>query len=158
MYAPVGVVSSTLSCGSNGSLVSHAHPFYPAGEDLSCPSSALLDDGTGESLDGSSLTLGEACAVTYADGYTAARDTKTTLTCVFRASMQSLSLEGSTHSGRRASSYFSTLASNDTPNTVFGESSTTSGLDGNGEISKTAASTVSTCGSGGTLVSDLTFP
>ena len=96
-----------------------------------------LDEGTGESLDGSSLTLSEACAVTYADGYTAARDTKTTLTCVFEPELQSLSLVGSNHSGRRASRYFRTLTSHDSPNSVFGESHS---------------------GSQGALVRDLTFP
>ena len=152
-YASVGVISSTLSWVSIGFLVSNADPFYLGGKDLSCTSSAFLDDGTGESLEGSSLTLGEACAVTYADGYTAARDTKTTLTCVFEPELQSLSLVGSNHSGRRASRYFRTLTSHDSPNTVFGESHTASCLDGNAEISG-----VSTCGSQGALVRDLTFP
>ena len=69
------MTSSTLSCGSNGSngfLVSDTAPFYLVCKVLSCPSSALLDDGTVEGLDCSSLTLGEACVVTCADGYTAA--------------------------------------------------------------------------------------
>ena len=126
--------------------------FFLCGKDLSCTSSAFLDDGTGESLEGSSLTLGEACAVTYADGYTAARDTKTTLTCVFEPELQSLSQVGSNHSGGRASRYFRTLTSHDSPNPVFGESHTASCLDGNAEISGTAASTVSTCGSQGASV------
>ena len=49
-YAPVDVTSSSLSCGSNGILVSYTAPFYPVGKALSCPSSALLDDDTMEGL------------------------------------------------------------------------------------------------------------
>ena len=98
------------------------------------------------------MTLGEACAVTCADRDTAAGDTVTTLTCVFKPELQSPSLEGSTHSGRWAPRCFSTLmpppiVRHDSPISV-----------GNAAISWTAASTVSTCGSEGALVSDLTFP
>ena len=63
-YAPVDVTSSTLSCGSNGFLVSDTTPLCPVCKVLSCPSSALLDDDIVEGLDCSSLTLGGACVVT----------------------------------------------------------------------------------------------
>ena len=63
-----------------------------------------------------------------------------------------------TSDDQRASRHFGTLTSHDSPNTVFGESYTASCLDGNTEISGTTVSTVSTCGSEGALVSDLTFP
>ena len=101
--------SPTLSCGSNGFLVRDTTPFYPVGRALSFPSSALLDDDTVESLECSSLTLGEACVVTCAGRYTAAGDTETTLTCVFDPEMQSMLLEGSTHSGKWAPCDLSTL-------------------------------------------------
>ena len=128
-YAPVDVTSATLSCGSNGLLVRDTTPLYPVGKALSCPSSALLDDDTVEGLDRSSLTLGEACVVTCADGYTAAGDTETTLTCVFDPELESMLLEGSTHSGKLALCDLSTLmppstVSHDCTNTVFGESCT----------------------------------
>ena len=71
-YAPVDVTSPTLPCGSNGFLVSDTTPFYPVCQVLSCASTTLLDEDTVEGLDCSSLTLGEACVVTCADGYTAA--------------------------------------------------------------------------------------
>ena len=48
--------------------------FIPFAKVLCCPSSALLDDESVEGLDRSSLTLGEACVVTCANGYTAARE------------------------------------------------------------------------------------
>ena len=162
-YAPVDVTSPTLPSGSNGFLDSDTTPFYPVGKALSCPSSALLDDDTVEGLDCSSLTLGEACVVTCADGYTAAGDTETTLTCVFDPELQSMLLEGSTHSCEMAPCDLSTLmppstVSHDCLNTVFGESCTTNCPDGNAAISGTAASTVLTCGSDGALVSDPTLP
>ena len=90
-HAPVDVTSSTVSWGSNGFLVkscSDTTPFYPVCQVLSCPSSALLDDDTVEGLD---------CVVTCADGYTAAGDTETTLTCVLNPELQSLLLESSAH-------------------------------------------------------------
>ena len=80
-YAPFDVTSSTLSCGSNGLLVRDTTPFYTVGKALSCPSNALLDVPV-EGLD-CFLTLGKACVVACADGYTAAGDTETTLLCVF---------------------------------------------------------------------------
>ena len=128
-YAPVDVTSSTLSCGSNGFLVSNITPFCPVYKVLSCPSSALQDDDSVEGLDCSSLTLGEACLVTCADGYTAAEDIETTLTCVFDPELQSMLLEGSPHSCKLAPCNLSTLmppstVSHDCPNTVFGESCT----------------------------------
>ena len=83
VFAPVDCTSPTLSCGSNGFLGSDTTSFYPVCKAFSCPSSALLDEDTVEGLDCSSLTLGEACVVTCVDGYTAAGDTETTLTCVF---------------------------------------------------------------------------
>ena len=121
--------------------------FYPAGKALSCPSSALLDDDTVEGLDCSSLTLGEACVVTCADGYTTAGHTEATLTCVFDPELQSMLLEGSAHSCELAPFDFSILmppstVSHDCLNTVFGESCTTNCPDGNAAISGTAASTV----------------
>ena len=63
-------------------------------------------------------------------------------------------LEGSTHSGKLAPCDLSALmppstVSHDCPNTVFGESCTADCLDGNGAISGTVASAVS---------SDPTFP
>ena len=64
--------------------------LYPVCKALSCPSSALVDDDIVEGLDRSSLTLAEACVVTCADGYTAAGDTETTLTCVLNPELQSL--------------------------------------------------------------------
>ena len=113
--------------------------------------------------DCSSLTLDEACVVTCTDGYVAARDTETTLTCIFASELQSMLLEGSTHSCKLAPCDLSTLmpsstVSHDGPNAVSGESCTGSCFDGNAAISGTAASTVWTCGSEGALVSDLTFP
>ena len=64
-----------------------------------------------------------------ADAYTAAGDTETTLTCVFDPELQSMLLEGSTHSGKLAPCDLSTLrppstVSHDCPNTVFEESCT----------------------------------
>ena len=128
-YASVDVTSATLSCGSNDFLVSDPTPFYPVCKVLSCPSSALLDDDTVEGLDCSSLTLGESCVVTCADGYTAAGDSETTLTCVFNPELQSLLLEGPAHSCELAPCDLSTLmplstVSLDCPNTVFEESCT----------------------------------
>ena len=73
-YDAVNVTSATLSCGSNGFLVSGTPLFYPVGRALSFPSSALLDH-TVEGLDCSSLTLGEACVVTCTGRYTAAGET-----------------------------------------------------------------------------------
>ena len=58
---------------SMGFLVSNTMPFFPVARALSFPSSALLDDDTVEGLDRSSLTLGEACAVTCDDGYSKRR-------------------------------------------------------------------------------------
>ena len=92
-YAPVDVTSATLSCGSDGFLVSDTTLLYPVCKVLSCPSSALLDDDTVEGLDCSSLTLSEACVVTCAGKYIAAGDTETTLTCVLIPELQSLLLE-----------------------------------------------------------------
>ena len=162
-YAPVDVTSPTLSCGSNGFLVSDTTPFYPSGKALSCPSSALLDDDTVEGLGCSSSTMGEACVVTCAVGYTAAGDTETTLTCVFDPELQSMLVEGSAHSGKLAPCDLCTLmllstVSHDCQNTVFGESHTANCSYGNASISGTAASTVLTCGSDGALVSDPTLP
>ena len=88
------VTSPTLSCGSNGFVVSDTTPFYPVCKVLSCPSSALLDHDTVEGLDCSSWTLGKAWEVTCADRYTAAGDTETPLTCVLNPELQSLLLEG----------------------------------------------------------------
>ena len=79
-YVPVDVTYSTLSCGSNSVLVRDTLSFYSVCKVLSCPSSALLDDATVEGLD--YLTLGEACVVACADGYTAAGDIEITMTCV----------------------------------------------------------------------------
>ena len=109
------------------------------------------------------LTLGEACVVTCVDGYTAAGDTENTSTCVFETELQSIVLEGFTHSGKMAPCDLSTLmppstVSHDCPNTVFGESGTANCSYGNAAISGTAAATVLTCGSDGALVSDPTFP
>ena len=120
--------------------------FYPVCKVLSCPSSALLDDDTVEGLDCSSLPLGETCVVTCADGHTAAGDTETTLTCVSDPELQSMLLEGSTHSCKLAPCNLSTLmppstVSHDCPNSVFEESST-----------------VLTGSSDGALVSDPTLP
>ena len=106
-YAAVDVTSSTLSCGSNGFLVSDTTPFYPVCKVLSFPSSAFLDD-TVERLDCSPLTLGEAC-VTCAVGYTAAGDTETTLTCVFPPELQGFLMEVSAHSCELAPGDLSTL-------------------------------------------------
>ena len=111
--------------------------------------------------DCSSLTLGEVWVVTCAGGYTAAGDTENTLTCVFNPELQSMLLEGSTHSCKLAP--LSTLmpsstVSHDCPNTVFGESETANCSYGNAVISGTAAATVLTCGSDGALVSDPTLP
>ena len=161
-YAPVKVTSRTLSCGSSGFLVSDPTPFYPACEVLSCPSGVLLDD-TVEGLDCSSLTLGEACVVTCADGHTGAGDTGITLTCVFNPELQTMLLEDSCHSCKMALCDLSTLmppstVSHECPNTVFGESCTANCSYGNAAISGTAASTVLTCGSDGALVSDPTLP
>ena len=69
-------------------------------------------------------------------------------------------LEGSTHSCKLAPCDLSTLmpssiVSHDGPNAVSGESCTGSCFDSNASISRTAASTVWTCGSEGALVSDL---
>ena len=69
---------------------------------LSCPRSALFDDNTVEGLDRSSLTLGEACVVSCADGYTAAGDTEITMTCVFDPELTSMLLEGCTHTCKLA--------------------------------------------------------
>ena len=162
-YAPVDVTSSTLSCGSNGFLVRDTPSFYSVCKVLSCPSSALLDDDTVEGLDCSSLTLGEACVVTCADGYTTAGDIEATLTCIFDPELQSMSLEGSTHSGKLAPCYVSILmppstVSHDCLNAVFGESCTGKCSDGNAALSGTASSTVLTCGSDGVWVSDPTLP
>ena len=87
-YMPVDVTSSTLSWGSNGFLVSDTTPFDPVCKALSCPSRALPDDDIVGGLECSSLTLGEACAGTCADGYTAGGETETTLTCVFELELQ----------------------------------------------------------------------
>ena len=121
--APVDVTSTTLSCGSNGFLVSDTTPFYPVCKALSCPSSALLDDDTVEGLDCSSLTLGEAGVVTCVGGYTAAGDTEIKMTCAFDPELQSMLLEGSTHSCKLAPCDPSTLmpplaANHDCPGTL----------------------------------------
>ena len=50
---------------------------------LSGPGRVFLGDDTVEGSDCSSLTSGEARSVACADGYTAAGDTETTITCVF---------------------------------------------------------------------------
>ena len=144
-----------------GFLVSDTAPFYPVCKAFSCPSSALLDEDTVEGFDCSSLTLGEACVVTCADGYTAAGDTETTLTCVFDPELQSMLPEGSTHSCKLAPCDLSTLmhpstVSHDCPNTVFDESCTADCSSGEAAISGTAAPTLLTCGSDGALVSDVT--
>ena len=94
---------------------------------LFSPSSALIDDATVEELDCSSLTLGEACVVTCADGHTAAGDIEITMTCVFDLELTGILLEDSTHSGRWASCDLSTLAplstaNHDWPKTVVGKS------------------------------------
>ena len=81
-HVPVDVTCSTLSCGSNGVLVRDTLSFYSVCNVLSCPSSALLDGDTVEGMDCSSVTLGEACVVTCADGRTAAGDIEFTMTCV----------------------------------------------------------------------------
>ena len=109
------------------------------------------------------LPLGEECMVAGADGYTAAGDTETTLTCVFDPEMQSMLLEGSTHSCQWAPCALSTLMplsteSHECPNTVFLESCTTNCSYGNAAISGTAAFTVFAGDSEGALVSDPTVP
>ena len=101
--------------------------------------------------------------VTCADRYTAAGDTETTLTCVLNPELQSLSLEGSTHSCKLAPCDLSTLmppstASHDCPNAVFGESCTDNNSEGNAAISGLVAATVLTCGTDGVLASDPTLP
>ena len=157
--APVDVTSSTRSCGSDGFLVSDTTPFYPVCRALSCPSSALHDDDTVEGLDCSSLTLGEARGEACADGYTAAGDIETTITCVFDPELQGMLLEGSTHSFKLAAcDLASSTVSHDCPNTVFGESCTANCSYGNAAISGTAASTVLSGSSDGALVSDPTVP
>ena len=115
---------------------------------------ALLDEDTVEGLVCSSLTLCEAFVVCCADGYTAAGDTETTLTCVFDPELQSMLLEGSTHSCKLAPCDLSTLmhpstVSHDCPNTVFDESGTANCSSGEAAISGTAAPTLLTCGSDG---------
>ena len=125
-YATVDVTSAALFCGSNGFLVSDTTPFYPVGKALSCPSRALLDDDTVESLDCSSLTVGEACVVTCADGYTAAGDTETTLTCFFDPELQSMLLKCSAQTcklvPRDVSPFMPSTVSHDCPDTVFEKS------------------------------------
>ena len=120
---------------SDGFLVRDTTPIYPVGKALSCPSSALLDDDTSRAWI-AFLTLGEACVVTCADGYTAAGDTENILTCVFDPELQSMLLEGFTHSGKLAPCDFRTLmppstVSHDCPSRVFGESGTANGSYGN---------------------------
>ena len=122
-------------------LVRDTTPFYPVCKALSCMISALLNDDTVEGSDCSSLTLGAACVVTCTDGYVAARDTETTMTCIFDSELQSTLMRSST-------------VSHDGPNAVFGNSCTDSCFDGNAAISGTAASTVWTSGYEGALVSD----
>ena len=162
-YAPVDVTSSSRSCGSSGFLVSDTMPVYLVCKAFSCPSSALLDDDTVGGLDCSSWTLGEAWVVTCADGCTAAGDTETTMTCVFDPELESMLLEGSTHSCKLAPCDLSTLmppstVSHDCPNTVFGESCTANCSYGNAATSGTAASTILTGSSDGALVRDPTLP
>ena len=99
---------------------------------------------------------------TCADGCTAAGDTETTLTCVFDPELQSMSLEGSTRSGKLEPCDLSTLrlpstVSHDCPNTVFGESCTANCSCGNVAISGTAAGTVLACDSDAALVNDPTL-
>ena len=136
--------------------------FCPVGRALSFPSSPLLDDIV-EGLDCSSLTLGEACVVTCAGGYTAAGDTETTLTCVFDPELQDMLLEGSTHSGKLVPCVLSPLmppstVSHECPITAFGESCTAKSSEGNAEISGMVAAPVLTCGTDGALESDPTLP
>ena len=101
--------------------------------------------------------------VTCADGYIAARDTETTLTCIFDSELRSLLLEGSAHPCELSPCDLSTLmpsstVSHDCPSAVFGESCTESCFDGDAAISGTAAFIALAGGSEGALVSDLTFP
>ena len=82
------------------------------------------------------LTLGEVWVVTCADGYTAAGDTETTMTCVFDPELQSMLLDGSTHSCKLAPCDFSTFmpsstVSHDCPISVFGDFCTANCSDGN---------------------------
>ena len=65
----VDVTSATLSCGFNHFLASNTTPFYPVCKSLFCPCSAIFDNDT----------LGEACAVTGADGHTTAGDAEVSL-------------------------------------------------------------------------------
>ena len=130
-----------------------------------CTSSAGTVTGTLDVVNGSMAVIGSLpnglAALGVMDGIPGGTGTGLffwSLVSVFEPELQSLSLVGSNHSGRRASRYFRALTSHDSPNTVFGESHTASCLDGNAEISGTAASTVSTCGSQGALVRDPTFP
>ena len=162
VHDPVNVTSSTLSCGSNGFFASEPSNFCPVGRALSFPSSALLDDIV-EGLGCSSLTLGEACVVTCAGGYTAAGDTETTLTSVFDPELQDMLLKGSTHSGKLVPCVLSPLmppstVSHECPTTAFGESCTAKSSDGNAAISGKVAATVLTCGTDGALESDPTLP
>ena len=94
-------------------------------------------------------TLGEACVVSGADGDTVAGDTEATLTSVFAPEWQSILLEGSIHSCKLAPCDISTLMPPskmiyDGPNTVSEKSCTANRSDGDGAISGTAASAVST--------------
>ena len=86
---PIGQMVSRSSMSHLPPCQRH-YAIYPVCKVLSCQSGALLLDDTVEGLDCSSLTLGEACVVTCADGYTAAGDTETTLTCAFNPELQSL--------------------------------------------------------------------
>ena len=77
---------------------------------LYCPSSVLLDDGTLEGLDCSSLTLGEARGVACADGHAAAEDMEITMTCFFRSGKDERIAGGIYHSGKSAPCDLSTFA------------------------------------------------
>ena len=102
-YSPVRITSFTLSCGSNGFLV---HAILSRWRSLVLPEQCAPRR---RHRGGLGLPMGEACAVTCADGYNAAGDTDTTSTCVFDPELQSMSLEGSTHSCRSAPCDISTL-------------------------------------------------
>ena len=120
----VDVTYSTLSCGSNSFRVRDTPSPCSVRTVLHGPSSALLNDDIVEGLDCSSLTLGEACVVTWS---TASGDTEIQRTCIFDRELTSILLEGSTPSCQRVSGDLSILmppftANNDCPMTVFGKS------------------------------------
>ena len=88
-------------------------------------------------------------------------DTETTFTCVFDPQLPSRLLKVSTRSCKLALCGLSTLMppstmSHDCPETVLGKTCTADCSYGTAAISKTAASTVLTCGSDKAFVGDLT--